>query len=127
MIIVQRIVECNLVVSSEINNKKDCTIESGKGYYKEENEEYIVYFTKGETKYKYIYNNGLLKVMCNDSCYEFKENEYKEGQIKNGEYVFVITTFATKIEMLSNKIILNYVLSQGDYVIGKYESELSFN
>ena len=85
-----------------------------------------MFFSSEETKYKYIYKEGNLTIFCNDSKYTFRENENGIGEIKNGDYVFKITTFTEKIEFNENKIVLNYSLYQQD-LIGTYYSVLSFN
>ena len=126
VIFVQKIVECKLAVNSEINGKTDCVIVTGKGYYKEDNNEITVYFTNKDMKYKYVYNKEYLIVSCNDSNYVFRLNKEDIGEIKNGDYVFRITTYATKIEIYNSLIVLEYTLSQEGNIIGKYKSELSF-
>lgn len=123
----QRVVNCKLVVNSEINGQKDCVIINGKGYYRNDDEGIVVYFSSDNIKYKYIYVNDLLTVFCNDSEYVFKVNVKEKGKIKNGEYVFEIATFATRIEIRDNLIILDYNLTQQGSIIGKYNSQLSFN
>ena len=55
-----------------------------------------------------------------------RENEKNTGEIKNGDYIFKITTLASKIEVLNNCIILNYSVYQEE-LIGNYFSVLSFN
>lgn len=126
VILVQEIVECKLVVNSDINGRNEQVIVNGKGYYKKDNEAVTIYFTNEDVKYKYVYDNDVLVVTCNDSCYKFKLNKEERGEIKNGDYVFRITTFATKIEVYNRLIVLEYNLSQNNIVIGKYKSELSF-
>ena len=123
----QRVVNCRLVISSEINDKKDCVIINGKGYYKNDSDGVVVYFNSEDTKYKYVYVNDCLTIYCNDSVYVFKINSEQVGKIKNGEYVFEIATFATRIEFNDNSIVLDYNLSQQGYMIGKYNTELSFD
>ena len=122
----QRLVECNLSVNSEINGNFDCTIVKGKGYYRNDNDEIIIYFVSEDVKYKYVYSKECLSVYCNDSCYKFILNKESLGEIKNGDYVFKITTYATKIDVYNNLIVLEYNLSQQGTVIGRYKSELSF-
>lgn len=122
----QRLVECNLCVNSEINGNFDCTIIKGKGYYRENNNEIIIYFVSEDVKYKYVYSNECLIVYCNDSYYKFILNKESMGEIKNGDYVFKITTFATKIDVCNNLIVLEYNLGQQGTIIGKYKSKLSF-
>ena len=126
VIMMQKLVECKLVICSEINNKKEQSVIEGKGYFKDDDNEIIIYFTSDDIKYKYVYNGVSLIITCNDSIYEFKENEFREGKIKNGEYIFAITTFASKIQLLENKFVLDYTLSQNNCLIGTYNSELSF-
>ena len=123
----QRVVNCRLVISSEINGKKDCVIINGKGYYKKDNDGIIVYFNSEDTKYKYVYVDGCLTIQCNDSVYVFRYNSEEMGKIKNGEYIFEIATFATRIEVKDDSIILDYNLSQQGSIIGKYNTELSFD
>lgn len=126
MIFVQKIVNCELSIKRIIDNKEEKSIIKGKGYYKKD-EEIIVFFSSEDIKYKYVYNNGTLEVFCNDSKYVFKENVKSFGEIKNGDYIFKITTLASKIEMLDNCIILDYSLYQQNSLIGTYYSKLSFN
>ena len=126
VIIVQKIVECNLIVNSEIDGKHDSVTINGKGYYKNDNKEIIIYFSSNENKYKYLYKDNKLYVFSNDSCYEFSEKNYSFGEIKNGDFSLKITTFASKIEIYSDSIVLDYTLSQQDTIIGKYNSILSF-
>ena len=125
VIIVQEIVMCKLVIDSEINGKSDTTVVEGKGYHKIEGNEKTVYFTSDNVKYKYVYNDDELIVNCDDSQYVFKLNDEGVGKIKNGDYVFRITTFATRIEVSSRYIILEYNLSQQGNIIGRYKSKLS--
>lgn len=122
----QQIVECKLVVISNINNQNESVLVEGKGYYKEENGEVVVYFSSGDVKYKYVYNGDSLIVSCGDSSYTFRENKSGEGIIKNGDYIFKITTYATKIEVNNRVIVLEYNLSQNNQIIGRYKSTLSF-
>ena len=122
----QKIVECKLVINRFISDKEETSTIEGKGYYRKDEDEIIVFFSSEETKYKYIYKEGNLTIFCNDSKYTFRENENGIGEIKNGDYVFKITTFAEKIEFNENKIVLNYSLYQQD-LIGTYYSVLSFN
>lgn len=116
-----------MVIESNIDGMKETSVIEGKGYYKKENNEIVVYFISDDIKYKYVYENDKLNIYCNDSSYEFKEGKYCEAKIKNGDYVFLITTFATKIEIKDNLIVVNYILSQKDNVFGKYNSQLSFH
>ena len=121
-----KVVNCKLIINRFIGEKEETSIIEGKGYYKKENEEVVIFFSSDEIKYKYVYEKGKLTVFCNDSKYIFKENEKSIGEIKNGDYIFKITTFAEKIECSENSIILNYSLYQHD-LIGTYYSVLSFN
>jgi hypothetical protein len=122
----QKIVDCKLVINRVVDKKEETSVVQGKGYYRIENDEKIVFFTSENIKYKYIYSNGILTVLCNDSRYVFKENIKEIGEIKNGDYIFKVTTFASKIEVCDSYIILNYSLYQAD-LIGSYTSKLSFN
>ena len=127
VILVQNIVECKLEICSEINGNRDCTTINGRGYCKIENNTVVVYFSSGDFKYKYTYVNDCLIVNCNDSEYIFEVGKNNVGKIKNGEYTFEITTFATKIKVNNSSIILDYKLSQQGTLIGNYTTELSFN
>ena len=122
----QRIVNCKLNIDRFIDSKKESSFFEGKGYYKCDNDEIIVFFESNEIKYKYIYKDSCLTIMCNNSKYRFKENEKCLGEIKNGDYVFKITTLANKIEVSDSYIILNYSLYQND-LLGNYSTRLSFN
>ena len=122
----QKVVNCKLVINRYIGDKEETSVIEGKGYYKNENDEVIVFFSSDDVKYKYIYKENGLTVFCGDSKYIFKENEKQIGKIKNGDYTFKITTFSTKIECNENNIILDYSLYQQD-LIGTYHSILSFN
>ena len=122
----QKIVNCELSIKRIISEKEENSIIKGKGYFKDDNGEIIVFFSSDDVKYKYVYSNDMLEVFCNDSKYVFKENIKDFGEIKNGDYVFKITTFTEKIEFNENKIVLNYSLYQQD-LIGTYYSVLSFN
>lgn len=126
VILVQKVIECELVIVSEINDKKDTSVIRGKGYCRDE-EFFVVYFTSGNGKYKYIVKEDEIEIYYNDSCYKFKNKMFSEGQIKNGDYIFKITTFASKIEIFDNLILIDYELSQNDKLIGKYYTKLSFN
>lgn len=126
MIFVQEIVMCKLVIDSYINNKNENVVIEGKGYYKNEKGVISIYFTSEENKYKYFYENDILSISCNDSIYNFKLNREELGKIKNGDYVFEITTFATRIEVGDKFIIVEYNLSQNNTLIGTYKSKLSF-
>ncbi len=123
----QKIVNCELSIKRVIGDKDETSVIKGKGYFKEDNGETVVFFSNEEAKYKYVYNNGLLEVFCNDSKYTFKENVKDFGEIKSGEYIFKITTLASKIEVMNNCIVLDYSLYQQDMLIGTYYSRLSFN
>lgn len=126
MILVKKIINCKLSIDRIVENDKDTFVCEGKGYYRCINDEVVVFFSSGDIKYKYVYKEGYLTVFCNNSKYIFKENEKKFGEIKNGDYIFKITTLASKIEINSNSIILNYSLYQDD-LVGTYFSVLSFN
>lgn len=126
MILVQKIVDCRLTIKRIIDNKEDIIVEEGKGYYKKSGACIVVFFSNNYYKYKYIYENGELIVICNNSEYRFKEGLDCEGKIKNGEYVFILTTHASKIDISDNCIILDYSLYQNN-LIGNYYSKLSFN
>ena len=123
----QKIVNCELSIKRIISEKEESSTIKGKGYYKDDNNEIVVFFSSDDVKYKYVYSNEMLEVFCNDSKYVFKENIKDFGEIKNGDYVFKITTLASKIEVLNNCINLDYSLYQQDMLIGTYYSELSFN
>ena len=126
VIFMQKLVECRLIVNSEINGIVDNIVVSGKGYCKMEDKGTVVYFMDNDMKYKYVYNGNELCVYCNASFYKFIVNKNSVGKIKNGDYIFEVTTFATKIEINNNLIILEYNLSQDGSIIGKYKSQLSF-
>ena len=121
-----KIIECKLEINSEINGKKDLFSVEGKGFYKKEDEEITVYFTFEDSKYKYIYSHNKLIIYFNDSCYEFEVNKKCLGKIKNGDFIFEVTTFATRLELGNNSIILDYELAQQGSFVGKYSSLLSF-
>ena len=122
----QKIVECKLIVNRVVNDKEDKVVIEGKGYYKEDAGEKIVFFSSDDIKYKYVYKEDVLIVTCNDSKYVFRVNEKDCGEIKNGDYIFKITTLASKIEFGNNYVILDYSLYQNE-LIGTYYSQLSFN
>lgn len=122
----QKIIDCELVITSEINNKCETTVISGRGYYKKENE-IVVYFTSDNIRYKYIVIKDKVEIYCNDSHYNFRLNKEDIGEIKNGDYIFKITTLANKIEITDNSILINYELKQNNVLIGKYLTKLSFN
>lgn len=122
----QEIVECELIVNSNISGQSDNVVIDGKGYYKEEDDLITVYFSNGKDKYKYVYDGDILIVSCGDSCYRFKNNRNESGEIKNGDYIFKITTYTTKLEIKNRVIVLDYTLSQNNQIIGFYKSKLSF-
>lgn len=122
----QEIVECELSIDSVINNQSENVVIKGKGYYREDNGSVTVYFSSDDIKYKYVYNGQLLIINCNDSCYRFVLNKEDVGEIKNGDYVFKITTYATKIELNKRLFVVEYNLSQDNTIIGVYKSRLSF-
>lgn len=121
----QEIITCELIVDSQINGQNESVAINGKGYYKKD-DVITVYFSSGNVKYKFVYDGEVLTVVCNDSVYKYRFNKEEKGEIKNGDYLFVITTFATKIEVLDRTIVLEYNLSQDGQIIGKYKSKLSF-
>ena len=123
---VQKVVNCVLSINRNINNNEENSIIRGKGYYKNNDGEITIFFSSENIKYKYVYNKDCLVVYCNDSKYSFKENRKDIGEIKNGDYIFKVTTVAKKIEVREDCIILNYSLYQDD-LIGNYQSVLSFN
>lgn len=122
----KKLISCNLTIKSIIDNKEENIVISGDGYYKEEGNVVIVYFSCDGTKYKYIYDKEKLIIECGDSIYEFEEGVKRKGKIKNGNYVFEITTLANKLEIGKEKIILSYVLMQ-EFIIGEYFMELTIN
>ena len=122
----QEIIICELVVDSEISGKNENVMIKGKGYYKNEDNITTVYFSSENVKYKFVYDKEMLTIICNDSVYNYRLNKEEKGEIKNGDYVFIITTFATKIEVMDRLIVLEYNLSQNGQIIGKYKSKLSF-
>ena len=122
-----RVINCELIINRVIDRKEENSVIKGKGYYKKEDNQIVVFFLSDEIKYKYIYSEGDLTILCNDSKYKFRENVKEEGQIKNGDYIFKITTLASKIEVNANYIIVNYSLFQNNNLIGTYNSKLSFN
>ena len=123
---VQKIIDCELVITSEINNKCETIVISGRGYYKKE-KEIIIYFTSDNIRYKYIVIKDKVEIYCNDSHYNFWVNKEDIGEIKNGDYIFKITTLANKIEITDNFVLINYELKQNNILIGKYLTKLSFN
>lgn len=123
---VQKIIDCELVITSEINNKCETIVISGRGYYKKE-KEIIIYFTSDNIRYKYIVIKDKVEIYCNDSHYNFRFNKEDIGEIKNGDYIFKITTLANKIEITDNFVLINYELKQNNILIGKYLTKLSFN
>ena len=122
----QKIIDCELVITSEINNKCETIVISGRGYYKKE-KEIIIYFTSDNIRYKYIVIKDKVEIYCNDSHYNFIVNKEDIGEIKNGDYIFKITTLANKIEITDNFVLINYELKQNNILIGKYLTKLSFN
>jgi hypothetical protein len=116
-----------LIINRFIDGKEENSEIFGKGYYKNDTSSIVVFFTSDEIKYKYEYDGNELIVLCNDSKYVFKDNENGEGKIKNGDYVFKITTYCTKLIVEENCIYLDYSLYQGTTLIGNYSSILSFN
>ncbi len=126
VILVQRKVDCVLEINSEIDGVIQKEEIIGNGYYKSNDEEIVVYFTNSDNRFKYVYSQGVMKVFFNDSCYNFKDKHFMEGEIKNGDYVFKITTFALNIELNDNFILLDYTLSQNNITIGNYKTKLSF-
>ncbi len=122
----QRLVDCSLIVNSVINGKSESVSINGKGYCKDDNHEVVIYFSNEDMKYKYICKDENIIINCNDSCYNFTLNKENKGVIKNGDYTFDITTFATRIELYENLIILEYELRQHNVLIGTYKSQLSF-
>ena len=122
----QKIIDCELVITSEINNKCETIVISGRGYYKKE-KEIIIYFTSDNIRYKYIVIKDKVEIYCNDSHYNFRFNKEDIGEIKNGDYIFKITTLANKIEITDNFVLINYELKQNNILIGKYLTKLSFN
>ena len=127
-IVVQKIINCKLSIIRVIDGKNEKSIIKGKGYYKDNNGEKVIFFSSDDIKYKYLYrDDGKIIVLCNDSKYVFEENVRRIAEIKSGEYVFKIATLATKIDFSDNCIRINYNLYQKDILMGIYYSELSFN
>ena len=120
-----KLVNCKLKIKSIIDNKIDVNVIEGKGYCKKDTY-LVVYFTSNDIKYKYEYRDNELKIYCNDSQYCFKKGKNSFGKIKNGDYIFEITTFASKLEVNENCVLLNYELLQNNSLIGKYETSLFF-
>lgn len=123
----QKIVCCNLEIKRIISSIEENSSISGKGYYKNDNSEIVVFFSSDDFKYKYVYKDNLLIVFCNESKYVFENNKKNFGEIKNGDLCFKITTLTSNIEVKDNSIKLDYSLYQGDSLIGVYYSKLSFN
>ena len=122
----QYIVNCKLNIKRVVGGKQEISVIEGKGYYKKEYNEIVVFFSSEDIKYKYVYSNKCLTIWCNDSKYVFRENIKEGGELKNGDYIFRITTLASRIEIFDNCIVLDYSLYQDD-LIGNYYTELSFN
>lgn len=121
-----KIVNCKLEIISYIDKMKDTSIIEGKGYYKKDDNKIVVYFSNENSKCKYEYENNVLTIYFNDSKYIFKNKKRSVGQIKNGDYVFEITTFANKLEINNNSILLDYTLFQNNIELGKYITSLFF-
>ena len=124
VIVVKKIVNCRLVIECINEEGKSKSVIEGKGYYNEINDLKIVYFTNDNNKYKYEYTENKVTIHFNDSCYNFKLNEKGEGQIKNGEFILKLTTFASKIEIDDNCLNVNYILHQGNIKLGDYKTSL---
>ena len=122
----RKIVNCKLNIECISEEGKSESNIQGKGYYKQENEEIIVYFTSGNDKYKYEYKNNELIISFNDSSYSFKLNSKSEGEIKNGDFVLKFTTFTSKLEINNNSILVDYKMYQNKMEIGTYKSKLFF-
>lgn len=121
-----RLIECKLVIESFIEGKKDSSIIKGKGFIKEDDMNKVIYFSNNENKFKYEYNDDNVLIHFNDSYYDFKLKTRGEGVIKNGDYVLKITTYASKIEINNNSIIVNYELYQNNFKLGEYKTSLFF-
>lgn len=121
-----KIVNCELKIESYIDKVKDVSVITGKGYYKNEEDKIIIYFSSEGFKCKYEYENDCLNIYFNDSKYNFINKKTSIGQIKNGDYVIEITTFTHKLEIKENCILLNYSLLQNNIELGKYITNLSF-
>lgn len=121
-----KLVECVLRIESIIDSKKEINTIVGKGYLKKENELLVIYFTSDGIKYKYEYKNNKLIVYCNDSKYCFIEGNKCFGTIKNGDYLFQITTLTSKLGINTNCVLLDYELFQNDILIGSYKTSLIF-
>ena len=126
VIFVNELVECKLKIITLIDGMKSVELIKGRGYCKKEDSFLVVYFTSDNIKYKYEYDGEKLIVFCNDSKYCFISDKKSIGKIKNGDYIFEITTFASKIDVNENCIILNYELFQNNILIGNYETSLLF-
>ena len=124
---VKKIVNCKLKIKRVIDKKEETSVIEGKGYYSDKNGEIIVFFSGDGVNYKYIWNKGIVTILCNDSCYKFEVNVKREGIIKSDDYSLEIITLASKIELSNNCIIVNYSLYQQKSLIGHYYSELSFS
>ena len=99
MILVHKIVNCKLSIERVVSGEKDLFVCEGKGYYKDDNGEIVIFFSSEDVKYKYVLNNNELVVFCNDSKYVFRENEKNTGEIKNGDYIFKITIWVDSVIM----------------------------
>ena len=126
VIYVQKIVECKLVIESEIEGKKDNFEVNGRGYYKDEDRVITVYFSNGENKYKFIYSDNKLVISFNESSYSFIEGSEDVGIIKSGNLALEIATYAYKLNILENLFYVEYSFIQQGNIIGKYKCELSF-
>lgn len=122
----QKIVECKLVIECNNEDGSSQSVIEGKGYYKESDNLKVVYFTNDNNKYKYEYRENTVTIYFNDSCYNFRLNKNSEGEIKNGEFVLKLTTFASKIEINDNCIKVDYTLYQNNIKLGEYKTSLSF-
>ncbi len=122
----QKIVNCKLEINRIIDDKEEISAIEGKGYYKD-NDGIVVFFSNEGVSCKYIYKDNVLTILFNDSKYIFKIDEEGIGEIKNGDYILKITTFASKLEVNSSFIVVDYTLYQSNVIIGKYYSKLSFN
>lgn len=126
VIVVQKIVNCKLEINRIIDDKEEISVIQGKGYYKD-SEGIVVFFSTDSVNCKYVYVDNSLTILFNDSKYIFKKDEEGIGQIKNGDYILKITTFASKLEVNDSFIVVDYTLYQSNVMIGKYYSKLSFN
>ena len=122
----QKIVNCKLEISGIIDGNEEVSVVEGKGYYKD-SDGIVVFFSNENISCKYMYEDDVLTILFNDSKYIFKNGEQRIGQIKNGDYILKITTFASKLEVNNSFIVVDYTLYQSNVMIGKYFSKLSFN